>query len=222
MRLPCYFEHRPPQSRCSMWRLGCPTDKQLACPQGLAVVAGLDNEIYVPEACGPVEVLTDGGINPTVSDLLRQGLSAGYRLRKRKSPMGCALPEPGTRVEPFVVRENSLLAATPHAPIFDLLAGPHRVYEGDDGELYLRDSDGRWFHYLDERSLDELRPPGGGGPILIISPELTSRLYPVSTRSTRSRRSRWIGSWPWRGPTGQSTLRTGTFEAWLRALRSMP
>jgi hypothetical protein len=49
--------------------------------------------------------------------LLEHGLHTGYRLRKRASPMGCELREPNTRVEPFVVGENSLLAANPEAPI---------------------------------------------------------------------------------------------------------
>jgi hypothetical protein len=53
-----------------------------------------------------------------------------------------------------------LLASTPEAPIHALLAGPNRVYEGDDGELYLLDPDSRWFHYMDERLLDELRRTG--------------------------------------------------------------
>jgi len=84
----------------------------------------------------------------------------GYRQRKRRWAMGGELAEPDTRVEPFVVRENSLLASTPEAPIHTLLAGPNRVYEGDDGELYFEDPEGRWFHYLDDWLLEELRKTG--------------------------------------------------------------
>jgi hypothetical protein len=71
--------------------------------------------------------------------------------------MGCELAQPDTRVVPFVVGENSLLASTPEAAIHVQLAGPNRVYEGDDGELYFEDPEGRWFHYVDERVLEELR-----------------------------------------------------------------
>jgi hypothetical protein len=113
--------------------------------------------VYVPEAWGRVEIFDDGTKDDAVSRLVEGGLQAGYRLRQRASVMGSELPAPDTRVEPFVVQENSLLASHPHDWIFELLAGPNRVYEGDDGELYLQDPNGRWFHYLDERLLDELR-----------------------------------------------------------------
>jgi hypothetical protein len=63
-------------------------------------------------------------------------------------------------VEPFVVRKNSVLASHADAPVHALLAGPNRVYEGDDGELYLEDPEGRWFHYMDDRLLEELRKTG--------------------------------------------------------------
>jgi hypothetical protein len=160
MRILCYFADLVPQSRCSMWRFGWLTDKHAACPPGLSVVVNLDNELYVPEACGRVEIFDAGTKDDAVSRLVEGGLQAGYRLRKRGSAMGSELPEPDTRVEPFVVRENSLLASHPHSWIFALLAGPNRVYEGDDGELYLQDPNGRWFHYLEERLLDELRRSG--------------------------------------------------------------
>lgn len=63
-------------------------------------------------------------------------------------------------MEVFVVHEGSLLAAHPEAPIFRLLAGPGRVFEGNDGELYVQTAGGRWFHYLGERILGELQRYG--------------------------------------------------------------
>ena len=143
-----------------MWRFGWLTDKHAACPSGFSVVVNLDNELYVPEACGRVEVFDAGTNDPAASHLIEGGLRAGYRLRQRGSVMGNELPEPDTRVEPFMAHENSPLASHPRHWIFELLAGSNRVYEGDDGELYLQDPNGRWFHYLDERRLDEFRRSG--------------------------------------------------------------
>lgn len=59
-----------------------------------------------------------------------------------------------------MVNEGTLLAACPESPIFRLLAGPDRVYVGNDGELYVETAGGRWFHYLDERILNELQRYG--------------------------------------------------------------
>jgi hypothetical protein len=56
MRVLCYFADLVPQSHCSMWRFGWLTDKHAACPPGFSVVVNLENELYVPEACGRVEV----------------------------------------------------------------------------------------------------------------------------------------------------------------------
>ncbi len=39
-----------------MWRFGWVTDKHEACPDGLGVVVSLENELFVPEACGRVDV----------------------------------------------------------------------------------------------------------------------------------------------------------------------
>jgi hypothetical protein len=137
MRVPCYFAAPVPDSRFSMWRFGALTDRHAACPSGITVVVGLDNELYVPEACGRVEVFDPGDADPAVARLLEQAMAAGYQVRKQRSVTGDELPKPDTAVEPFVVNEGSLLAAHPESPIFRLLAGPDRVYEGDDGELYV-------------------------------------------------------------------------------------
>ena len=61
-----------------MWRFGWLTDKHAACPSGFSVVVNLDNELYVPEACGRVEVFDAGTNDPAVSHLI-EGLSAGIR-----------------------------------------------------------------------------------------------------------------------------------------------
>jgi len=143
-----------------MWCFGWLTDKHPGCPPGAAVVVNLNNQLCVPEACGRVELLDAEPTDAAWSRLFDEGLHTGYRLRKRRWAMGGELAEPDTRVEPFVVRENSLLASTPEAPIHTLLAGPNRVYEGDDGELYFEDPEGRWFHYLDDWLLEELRKTG--------------------------------------------------------------
>ena len=121
------------------------TDKHPGCPPGAAVVVNLNNQLCVPEACGRVELLDAEPTDAAWSRLFDEGLHTGYRLRKRRWAMGGELAEPDTRVEPFVVRENSLLASTPEAPIHTLLAGPNRVYEGDDGELYFEDPVGAGF-----------------------------------------------------------------------------
>lgn len=160
MRVPCYFATPVPDSRFSLWHFGTLTDRHPACPSGIAVVVGPDNDLYVPEACGRVEVFDPGDADPAAARLLDQAIAAGYRVRKRRSVTGDELPKPDTAVEPFVVHEGSLLAAHPEAPIFRLLAGPDRVYEGDDGELYVETAGGRWFHYLDERILTELQRYG--------------------------------------------------------------
>jgi hypothetical protein len=157
MRVPCYFAQRVPDSRYSMWRFGCLTDKHAACPSGHAVVVGLDNELYVPEACGRVEIFDTGSADPALTGFLERAVATGYHIRKRQSTAGSELTEPDTHVEPFVLNPHSVLASTPDAPIFRLLAGPGLVFEADDGELYLRNPNGRWFHYLDERILRELR-----------------------------------------------------------------
>lgn len=108
----------------------------------------------------PCRSVRPGDANPTVSNLLERAVAAGYHVRKRRSVSGEELPEPDTAVEPFVVHEGSLLAAHPEAPIFRLLAGPDRVYEGNDGELYIETAGGCWFHYLDDRILKELQQYG--------------------------------------------------------------
>jgi len=156
MRITCCFNDVTPDSRYSMRRFGCLTDKHSACPSGLAVVVGDENHLCVPEACGRVEVLLPGPSSGAIA-LIQQGVKAGYALRERCSSLGLPLTNPGTRVEPFVVHEGSLLASNPEAPIFGLLKGPNRVFEGDDGELYLREAQGRWFHYIDETLLAEPR-----------------------------------------------------------------
>ncbi len=120
-------------------------------------MVSLDNELYVPEACGRVEIFDTGAADPALTDFLERALATGYILRKRRSTAGSELTELDTRVEPFVVNQNSVLASTPDDPIFRLLAGPDQVFEGDDGELYLRNPNGRWFHYLDEQILRGLR-----------------------------------------------------------------
>jgi hypothetical protein len=79
-----------------MWRFGWLTDKHPACPPGLAVVVNLDNELYVPEACGRVEVLDAGPGDAAWNRLFEQGFETGYRLRKRRSAMGGELAEPDT------------------------------------------------------------------------------------------------------------------------------
>jgi hypothetical protein len=157
MRIVCYFHERMPMSRCSMWRFGWVTDKHEACPAGLGVVVGLENELFVPEACGRVEVFDDCGGVSARSELLRCAMRAGYGVRLRRSVMGPDLQELGTRVGPFVVHENSLLALTQRGPFQDLLLSANRVYEGDDGELYVQDPSGRWFHYIDENLLARLQ-----------------------------------------------------------------
>ncbi len=158
--MPCYFAVPVPDSRFSMWSFGTLTDRHPACPSGIAVVVGLDNELYVPEACGRVEVFDPGDGEPAVVRLLDQAIAAGYQVRKRRSVTGDELPKPDTAVEPFVVHQDSLLAAHPELPIFRLLAGPDRMYEGHDGELYVETVNGGWFHYLDERILNELQRYG--------------------------------------------------------------
>lgn len=90
-----------------MWRFGWVTDKHEACPDGLGVVVSLENELFVPEACGRVDVFNYCGGVSARSELLRRAMRAGYMVRLRRSVMGSELQELGTRVEPFVVRENS-------------------------------------------------------------------------------------------------------------------
>jgi hypothetical protein len=50
-----------------MWRFGWLTDEHAASPSGFSVVVNLDNELYVPEACGRVEVFDAGTNDPAVS-----------------------------------------------------------------------------------------------------------------------------------------------------------
>ena len=140
-----------------MWRFGWVTDKHEACPDDLGVVVGLENELFVPEACGRVEVFDHCGGVSARSELLRRAMRAGYVVRLRRSVMGSELQELGTRVERFVVRENSFLALAQRGPFQDLLESANRVYEGDDGELYVRNPSGRWFHYMDENLLAGLQ-----------------------------------------------------------------
>jgi hypothetical protein len=160
MRVSCYFAHRIPEGSLPMWRIGWLTDKHAACPAGLAVVVGNENDLYVPDACGRVDVFDNGSHDTALGRLVEQGSRAGYRLRLRASSMGLELPELDTPVLPFVVQENSILAQSPESPIWAWLRGPNRVYEGDDGEFYLQDPAGRWFHYLDERLVEELLKSG--------------------------------------------------------------
>ena len=159
MRTPCYFHHVIPDSRCSMWRFGSITDRHSACPPDAAVVVGLENELYVPEDCGSVEVY-DSGNAATACQLLVKAEALGYRLRFRRTPLGEPWTELETQVEPFVIRQDSLLTLTPESPIYDLLDGSGKVYEGDDGELWVQDTEGAWFHFLDERLLAVLRGEG--------------------------------------------------------------
>lgn len=88
MRVPCYFAIPLQDSRFSMWRFGTLTDRHEACPSGIAVVVGADNELYVPEACGRVEVFDPGDADPSVSRMLEQALAAGYQVRRRREKNG--------------------------------------------------------------------------------------------------------------------------------------
>lgn len=159
MRIPCYFHHVIPNSRCSLWRFGSITDRHPACPPEAGVLVGLENELYVPEDCGSVEVY-DPGNAANARQLLAKAQALGYRLRFRRTPLGEPWAELETQVVPFVIRQDSLLPLTPWSPIYDLLDGPGQLFEGDDGELWVQDLQGAWFHFLDERLLGVLKREG--------------------------------------------------------------
>jgi hypothetical protein len=116
-----------------MWRFGSITDRHSVCPPDAAIIVGLENEIFVPDACGSVEVF-DPQTDLVARRVLEKATAAGYRLRLRRTSMGSACAQLETRVAPFVIRQDSLLTLTPWSPIFDLLDSPGKVYEGDDGE----------------------------------------------------------------------------------------
>ena len=134
-----------------MWRFGSITDKHSACPTGYAIVVDLENCLWLPEQCGRVEAIRSQ--SPEHEMLISKAIALGYRITIRHTEFGDALDQLDTEVIPFTVRPESMLGQDPSHPFHRFLR-QYDVYEGCDGELYVR-LDGKWFHYPEERYLNE-------------------------------------------------------------------